>query len=135
MNDSWMKNATNSLPSDDLALSLIHRTMSSFYYENTSVKSKGKKKRYFPLNRTTRISFISVTSKLFTLSLVDLPSHNLKNVETVLKSIKFYSLATVFIYSYGQSPGMSHAEELKNKQTNDSYDVIKFVYFYFISYL
>ena len=60
------------------------------------------------------MSVISVTSKFFTLSLVELSSHNLKNVETVLKSIKFYSLATAFIHSYGQSPGMSHAEELKN---------------------
>ena len=132
MNASWKKNATNSLLSDDLTLNLIHRTMSSFYYENTNVKSKAKWRDIVPLNTTTRMSFISVTSKFFTLSLVELPSHNLKNVEIVLQKIKFYSLATLFIYSYGQSPGMSHAEELKNKQTNDSDDGKRFVYFYFI---
>ena len=48
----------------------------------------------------------------------------LHRVETGSKSIKFYSLATIFIHSYGQS----HAEEWKNKQTKDSYEDQRFVY-------
>ena len=53
---------------------------------------------------------------------------NYIRVETGSKSIKFYSLGTIFIHSYGQSHGTSHAEELKNKQTKDPYDGPRFVY-------